>query len=76
MSPGEGEELSGNEQKIYRTLKELGFTTEEKLGTAERITQASKLPKNMAMNVLQSLQEKGWVRRKARNQAVGYYTVK
>jgi DNA-binding IclR family transcriptional regulator len=70
------EELTGNNLKVYKAMKELGLTSEEKMGTAERITQASKLPKNMVLNALQDLQGKGWVRRKVREKAAGYYLVK
>lgn len=70
------EELNGNQIKVYKSMKESGFTSEEKMGTAERITQQSRLPKNMVMNVLQDLQNKGFVRRKVREKAAGYYVVK
>lgn len=70
------EELSGNLMKVYKAMKEQGYLTEEKMGTAERITQQSRLPKNMVMNVLQELQNKGFVRRKVREKAAGYYVVK
>lgn len=72
----DGEELSGNLLKIYKAMQESGFTSEDKMGTAERITLVSKLPKNMVMNSLQELQNKGFVRRKVREKAAGYYTVK
>jgi DNA-binding IclR family transcriptional regulator len=70
------EELSGNDQKVYQAMKESGFSSEEKMGTAERITQVSRLPKNMVLNALQSLQSKGYVRRKVREKAAGYYLVR
>ena len=70
------EELSGNNQKVYKVMKELALMSEEKMGTAERITQASKLPKNMVLNALQDLQNKGWVRRKVREKAAGYYLLR
>ena len=70
------EELSGNNQKVYKVMKELALMSEEKMGTAERITQASKLPKNMVLNALQELQNKGWVRRKVREKAAGYYLLR
>lgn len=57
-------------------MKESGFSSEEKMGTAERITQVSRLPKNMVLNALQSLQSKGYVRRKVREKAAGYYLVR
>ena len=67
--------LSPNAIKVYRAMKDLNFASEEKMGTAERITQTSKLPKNMALNALQELQTKGIVRRKVREKSAGYYLV-
>jgi DNA-binding IclR family transcriptional regulator len=49
---------------------------EEKMGTAERVTQSAKLPKTMVMNALQELQAKGWARRKVREKAAGYFLTK
>jgi len=57
-------------------MKEMALLTEEKMGTAERITQSSRLPKTMVMNALQELQVKGYVRRKVREKAAGYYLLK
>lgn len=70
------DEVSSNSVKVYKAMKELAFLSEEKMGTAERITQSSKLPKTMVMNSLQELQTKGWARRKVREKAAGYYLVK
>ena len=70
------DELSGNAVKVYKAMKEMGFATEEKMGTAERITMSAKLPKTMVMNALQELQTKGFARRRAREKAAGYYVVK
>lgn len=70
------DEVSGNAAKVYKTMKDLGNISEEKMGTAERITQTSKLPKNMVLNALQELQTKGFARRKARDKAAGYYLTK
>jgi DNA-binding IclR family transcriptional regulator len=67
--------LSPNAVKVYRAMKDLNYVGEEKMGTAERITQTSKLPKNMALNSLQELQAKGLARRKAREKSAGYYLV-
>lgn len=75
-APSITDELSGNMLKVYKAMKELSLTSEEKMGTAERITQTSKLPKNMVLNALQDLQNKGFVRRKVRDKAAGYYLVK
>jgi predicted transcriptional regulator len=57
-------------------MKDMGFLTEEKMGTAERITVNARLPKNMVMNALQELQTKGFARRKVREKAAGYYLVR
>lgn len=70
------DEVSSNAVKVYRSMKDLGMIVEEKMGTAERITQTAKLPKTMVMNALQELQTKGWVRRKVREKAAGYYLTK
>jgi DNA-binding IclR family transcriptional regulator len=70
------DEVGGNAVKVYKTMKEAGYLTDEKMGTAERITQSSKLPKNMVLNALQELQAKGWARRKVREKAAGYYLIK
>ena len=72
---GDVAELNGNLLKIYKAMQEMGYTTEEKMGTAERITASTKLPKNMVMNSLQELQNRGFVRRKVREKAAGYYIV-
>lgn len=73
---GVEDEVSGNAVKVYKAMKEMGFATEEKMGTAERITQSSRLPKTMVMNALQELQTKGYARRKVREKAAGYYLMK
>jgi predicted transcriptional regulator len=70
------DELSGNAVKTYKTMREMGFQSEEKMGTAERITQGARLPKTMVMNALQELQAKGFALRKVREKAAGYYLVK
>ncbi|MGD0256643.1 MAG: transcriptional regulator [Thermoplasmata archaeon] len=70
------DEVGSNAVKVYKTMKDLAYSSEEKMGTAERITQTAKLPKNMVLNALQELQTKGWVRRKVREKAAGYYLTK
>lgn len=67
--------LSPNAVKVYRAMKDLNYSGEEKLGTAERITQTTKLPKNMALSALQELQTKGIARRKVREKSAGYYLI-
>lgn len=70
------DEVSGTGAKVYKTMKELGYMSEEKMGTAERVTQSAKLPKNMVLNALQELQTKGYARRKVREKTAGYYLLK
>ena len=70
------DEVSANSVKVYKSMKEMGLLTEEKMGTAERITQSVRLPKTMVMNSLQELQNKGYVRRKVREKAAGYFIAK
>jgi predicted transcriptional regulator len=54
----------------------MGFLSEDKMGTAERVTMKVALPKTMVMNALQELQTKGFARRKVREKAAGYYLTK
>jgi DNA-binding IscR family transcriptional regulator len=70
------DEVSANAAKVYKVMKDLAMLSDEKMGTAERIAQTSKLPKNMVMNSLQELQTKGFAKRKARDKAAGYYLTK
>ncbi len=70
------DEVSSNAVKVYKAMKEMAVLSEDKMGTAERITQSSRLPKTMVMNALQELQNRGWARRKVREKAAGYYLVK
>jgi hypothetical protein len=70
------DEVSPNGVKVYKAMKDSGFASEEKMGTAERITQSTRLPKTMVMNALQELQTKSYARRKVREKAAGYYLVK
>ncbi len=70
------DEVSANALKVYKAMKELGMASEEKMGTAERVTQAARLPKNMVLNALQELQTKGFARRKVREKAAGYYLIR
>ena len=70
------DEVSPNAVKVYKAMKELAMLSEEKMGTAERVTQSARLPKTMVMNALQELQTKGFARRKVREKAAGYYLLK
>lgn len=70
------DELSPNGVKVYKAMRELAMASEERMGTAERITQSARLPKTMVMNALQELQTKGFARRKVREKAAGYFLTK
>ena len=70
------DEVGPQAVKVYKAMKEMAMLSEEKMGTAERITQSARLPKTMVMNALQELQAKGLARRKVREKAAGYYLVR
>ncbi len=70
------DEVGPQAVKVYKAMKEMAMLSEEKMGTAERITQSARLPKTMVMNALQELQTKGFARRKVREKAAGYYLVR
>jgi ribosomal protein S19E (S16A) len=71
------EGVSERSEKVYQAMKGAGWLSEEKMGDAERITAASKpLPKNVVLNCLQELEKHGYVKRKARDKAAGYYITK
>lgn len=68
------EGVSERADKVYQAMKSAGWTSDQKMGDAERITLAAKpLPKNVVVNCLQELEGKGYVRRKARDKAAGYF---
>jgi len=69
--------VSERADKVYVAMKNAGALSEDKMMDAERITMASKpLPKNIVLNCLQELQTKGYVKRKAREKAAGYFISK
>lgn len=70
------DELSNQEKQVYESLKKLGASAEDKLKTSDDIMRTSRLPKGMVNNVLQTLQQKGFVKRVAREKSAGYYVVK
>jgi len=74
MPPIEG--ISDRANKVYDAMKSAGLNSEDKMRDADQITNMSKLPKNMALNALQELMAKGYVKRKAREKAAGYYIIK
>ncbi|OGS48936.1 MAG: transcriptional regulator [Euryarchaeota archaeon RBG_16_68_13] len=70
------DDVSDRSNKVYDAMKAAGLTEEDEMRDAEAITKMAKLPKNMVLQALQELQGKGYVRRKAREKAAGYYIVK
>lgn len=70
------EGLNDRANKVYKIMKDANIIAEEKMADAERITQMSKMPKNFVLQALQDLQNKGYVKRKAREKAAGYYIIK
>lgn len=70
------EDVSDRANKVYDTMKSAGVTSEERMRDADAITKMAKLPKNFVLQSLQELQAKGYVKRKAREKAAGYYLLK
>ncbi|MFA5896633.1 MAG: transcriptional regulator [Thermoplasmata archaeon] len=70
------EDVSDRANKVYDTMKSAGATAEDKMRDADAITKTANLPKKFVLQALQELQAKGYVKRKAREKAAGYYLVK
>ena len=69
-------DVSDRANKVYEAMKSAGLNADDKMRDADQITNMSKLPKNMTLNALQELMAKGYVKRKAREKAAGYYIIK
>ncbi|MGC8610444.1 MAG: helix-turn-helix domain-containing protein [Thermoplasmata archaeon] len=70
------ETLSQNAKKVYEAMKKLGATSEDKMKTADDIMKAAGIGKGIVNNALQELQNKGYVKRVARQKSAGYYILK
>ncbi len=70
------EGMSERAKKVYDAMKSAKLTSEDKMRDAEHITRISRMPKNFVLQALQELQSKGYVKRRAREKAAGYYIVK
>ena len=70
------DDTSDRATKVYDVMKVAGFTSEDRMRDADAITKMSKLPKGMVLQALQELEAKGYVKRRAREKAAGYYTLK
>ncbi|MCL4335177.1 MAG: transcriptional regulator [Candidatus Thermoplasmatota archaeon] len=69
-------DMSDNARKIYDAMKRIGASSEDKLKTADDIMKAASLGKAVVAASLQELQNKGYVKRVARQKSAGYYIVK
>ena len=70
------EGVSDRANKVYDVMKAATLTTEERMRDAEHITHIVKLPKNFVLQALQELMGKGYVKRRAREKAAGYWIIK
>ena len=70
------DDVSDRATKVYDAMKSAGIIAEDKMRDADAITKMSKLSKNFVLQALQELQSKGYVKRKAREKAAGYFIVK
>ncbi len=70
------DDTSDRATKVYDVMKVAGLTSEDRMRDADAITNMSKLPKGMVLQALQELESKGYVKRRAREKAAGYYTLK
>jgi len=70
------EGVSDRASKVYDAMKGAGITSEEKMVNVDRIVNLSKLGKNFVVQALQELQQKGYVKRVAREKSAGYYLLK
>ena len=69
-------ELTPFEDKCLKALQELGASDENKMKTADNVQKKTNLPKGQVANTLQSLLQKGLVKRVVREKASGYYYIK
>jgi len=69
-------DVSDRANKVYEVMKSAGVTSEERMKDAAQITHMSRLPKNFVLQALQELMSKGYVKRRAREKAAGYFIIK
>ena len=70
------EDVSDRANKVYDVMKSAGLTSEDRMKDAAQITHMARLPKNFVLQALQELMSKGYVKRKAREKAAGYFLLK
>ncbi|MEM0158324.1 MAG: transcriptional regulator [Thermoplasmataceae archaeon] len=68
--------LNPNEKKVYDAIKKLGATSEDKVKSADDIMKAAAVGKAIVTSALQTLAQKGLVKRVARQKSAGYYALK
>lgn len=68
--------VSPQAEKLFNSLRNGGFTSEEKCASAEKATSLSKLPKAQCMNALAELEKLGAVKKRKKNNTVDYYLIK
>ncbi len=69
-------DLNPVEQIVLKTLQNLGASDEAKMKTAEEVEKKSNRPKGQVNSALMGLVAKGYVKRKVREKAAGYFLVK
>lgn len=70
------EDLSPMAKKVYEAMKKVGASSDDKLKTADDIMKASGIGKGIVTNSLQELQNKGYIKRIARQKSAGYFIIK
>ena len=70
------EGISDRANKVYDTMKAASIASEDRMRDAEHITHIAKMPKNFVLQALQELMGKGYVKRRARDKAAGYWIIK
>lgn len=68
-------DLSPHQKKVYEGMLKLSATAETSLRTADDITRACGLGKDIVNNALIELRNRGIVKRIAREKSAGYYIV-
>lgn len=68
-------ELNDMEKKVVEAMKSLKATSPDQLKTVDHIAKAAMIPKSRVAQIIQSLLNKGVVKRVAREKAAGYYLV-
>jgi len=67
--------LSGNAEKVYKSMKDMNAVGDKGAVSVERITMSSKLAKAFVLNALQELQQKKLIKRRAGEKTAGYYII-